>query len=95
MGIIDLYNKGKGQRVAEARLIPKQGTNMVDVENQFQKEFQPGDKPGDPTRFTQKALDFFNKKLKDFVPDRHSTIPFHQYEPGKPYNPPGSVKSGS
>jgi len=90
----DLYNKSTSQRVKEARQIPTTPPNFVDVTKQYLKEFKIDEKQGDPTEYTDNALNSFDKELNDLVkPDGFDpNTPLMQWNPKQPYYKPGDPK---
>ena len=59
-GLIDLYNKSTKQRVADARQIPGQETDMWDQEQEFAAGFKGSKTPHSPTDFTPRALEEYD-----------------------------------
>jgi hypothetical protein len=95
--LVELYNNSQKARVAEARTIPQAKVNFVDQNNEWQDEYATARKPGDPSNYTEKAVQHFNEELKtmvvpqSFVPqgDATSPIPLNRYSPDTPFYTPG------
>lgn len=95
--LTDLYEKSAKPRPTEARIIPKQAVNFVDVTNQYQTEFTTGRVTGDPTDFTDKALGYYNNERAGMVTppsfvkqgDITEPINLNRYSPESSYYNPG------
>jgi len=93
-GLIDLYNKSTKQRVADARQIPGQETDMWDQEQEFAAGFKGSKTPHSPTDFTPRALEEYDVSKAELVPPEsfNSELPLHQYTPETPFYNPGAGK---
>jgi hypothetical protein len=61
------YEDSKKPRPTEAKKYPDLAVNFFDVENTYQDGFTTKEKKGDPTKFTQKALDYFAFQLSNIA----------------------------
>jgi hypothetical protein len=91
------YKSSDRARVKEARNIPGPSVNFFDQNNEFQEEFVINEKPGDPTKFTDKAQKYFDNEVKtvslptNFQPTEQG-VTLHRYTPEKGYYDPGAAK---
>jgi hypothetical protein len=85
--IEDLYNKSKAPGVVDARAIPDQTVNFIDVNNEFSTEFKTEEKTLDPTHFTDKALNHFDTEIKQLTSPDGS---LQRWTPSAPYGVPGA-----
>ena len=101
--LTDLYDKSSKNTVKDAREIPTQATNFIDVPNQWQTEFTTDRKPGGPTDFTDKALDYYASERNGMIVpqsfvkqgDPALAIELNRYspDPDKTYYKPGEPGS--
>lgn len=89
------YNESNAPRVTEARQIPKLAVDFIDQTDEFQKGWTNGQKKGDPTTFTKKALDYYNTEVKTvMIPDgfqpTEQGIQLNRYSPENKYFVPGA-----
>jgi hypothetical protein len=91
------YEQSQKPRPAEAKLIPGEATDFFDLNDQFQAGgFKIGEKPNDPTQFTDNALNYYTYEVNNIVlPDRFSPteqgINLNRWTINKPYNVPGAI----
>lgn len=81
-------------RPAEARKIPGLATNFFDQQSQFAEGYNTFEQKGDPTKFTDRALKFYNEERKDIlIPDGFQPtepgIALNRYTPEHRYYTPG------
>jgi hypothetical protein len=93
--LVDLYNKSQKPRVVEARQIPHEATHFFDREGHVNKGFVTGEKQGDPTAFSQAALNEYDTEVKNLTPPPSfdPQQPLHRYTPETPFFNPGQPKS--
>jgi hypothetical protein len=64
------YNESTKLRPQQAKQIPDLAVNFIDQNNEFADGFTTGLKKGDPTKFTGKALGYYDDELRQVtVPD--------------------------
>lgn len=97
--LLNRYLESKKPRVTEARQIPGLAVNFVDQQNTFQNGFVTFEKPGDPTQFTERSLEYFSEERNNialpesFVP-LEPDIPINRWGPKNKYYTPGKPNSG-
>jgi hypothetical protein len=92
--MIRRYEESQAPRVVEARNIPGNAVNFIDQLNLFQNEFTLERKKGDPTDFTDKALQYYGEEVKGIViPEEFSPteqgVPLNRWTPDNKYFIPG------
>lgn len=100
--LVDIYNRSQKLRPVEAKQIPTQETDFFDRQHNYQDGWTNFQKKGDPTSWTENALQYYDEELNSMVvPEsfvRHeSGIPLNQWNPRTKYyqpgNPPGQLNS--
>jgi hypothetical protein len=92
--MLDRYNKSTKLRPEQARQIPGLAVNFIDQTNEFQNGFTTKHIRGNPTTFTQKALDYYDDELKTmqvplgFAPVEQG-IQLNRWNPKTKYYTPG------
>lgn len=91
------FEESKAPRPSAAKQIPNVGVNFFDQTNEWSENFTPGEKPGDPTKFTEKALNNFEAEKKNIVTNAsflpvEPGVKLHRWGPDKKYYNPGQGK---
>jgi hypothetical protein len=92
--MVKRYNESSKPRPAAARTIPDLATNVIDVNSEFQTQFKPFTKKGDPTTYTAKALAYYNDEKANIVVNEgfqpiEPGVQLSRYAPGQGYYRPG------
>lgn len=96
--LLDLFNKANASadpHAAAAKLIPGQTVDFFDRQNQIQGPYKLEVVQGNPTSFTNYALNYYDQELKTMVIPQSfvrvdPSTPLNEWSPKKPYYVPGT-----
>lgn len=96
--LLKRYEESQKLRVKEARAIPGQKVNFVDIQNIFQDQFKTFQRKGDPTSYTNRALQYFDEEQKQLTPPDgfvrlENDIPLNRWNENNKYYNPGQPQS--
>lgn len=88
------YNESTKLRPQQAKQIPDLAVNFIDQNNEFQDGFTTNQKKGDPTKYTTKALGYYDDEYRQIsTPDgfqqTEQGITLNRWTPDKKYYEPG------
>jgi hypothetical protein len=95
--MVKRYEESSKPRPAQAKQIPGLAVNFVDQNNEYQEGFTTFQKKGDPTKWTGKALSYYDEERKNasypegFQPVEPGATP-NQWGPEKKYFNPGQAQ---
>jgi hypothetical protein len=92
--LVEMFENSNKARPTQTKQIPEQAVNFIDRNNEFQEEYAVNRQQGDPTTFTEAALQHYDKELETMIIppsfNRHDPdIPLNRYTPDEKYYEPG------
>lgn len=96
--LLKRYEESTKLRVKDARAIPGQKVNFIDIQNIYQDQFKTFQRKGEPTTFTEKALEYYDEELGQMVlPEGfmrlENDIPLNRWNDKNKYYNPGQPQT--